>query len=127
MRHFGKLLSHDICGSDLKLHFENGEGLVQVVTADIIRVFSQLEAQPTFSKAIEGDPRKETAFSVEVQENGLLVLQPESFSVNGKAMETEAVPQAILALLNTGVNIVLQSGGIDYSGLIFTDGAIVLQ
>ena len=89
MRHFGKLLSHDICGSDLKLHFENGEGLVQVVTADIIRVFSQLEAQPTFSKAIEGDPRKETAFSVEAQENGLLltteslrVLVSDGFLVN---------------------------------------------
>lgn len=89
MRHFGKLLSHDVCGSDLKLHFENGEGLVQVVTADIIRVFSQLEAQPTFSKAIEGDPRKETAFSVEAQENGLLltteslrVLVSDGFLVN---------------------------------------------
>lgn len=67
------------------------------------------------------------AFLCSIQENGLLVLQPESFSINGKAMETTAVPQAILALLNAGVNTVLQSGGIDYSGLTFTDGAILLQ
>ena len=80
MRNFGSLLSHDISGNSLNLRFENGEGMLQVITADIIRVFSQLEAQPTFSKAIEGDPCKETAFAVEETEGGL-VLTTESLRV----------------------------------------------
>lgn len=80
MRKFGKLLSHDISGNSLNLHFENGEGFLQVVTENIIRVFSQLEAQPTFSKAIEGDPCRETAFAVEEKE-GTLFLNTESLRV----------------------------------------------
>lgn len=73
MRNFGKLLSHELNGNTLNLHFENGDGLLQVITADIIRVFSQLEEQPTFSKAIEGDPCRETAFAVEASEGGLVL------------------------------------------------------
>lgn len=80
MRNFGKLLSHELSGNALKLHFEYGDGMVQVVTGDIIRIFSQLEAQPTFSKAIEGDPCKETAFQVSEAGNGL-VLTTESLQV----------------------------------------------
>ena len=73
MRMFGKLLSHDLSGNTLNLHFENGDGFLQVITDDIIRVFSQLEEQPTFSKAIEGDPCKETAFTVAEAEGGLVL------------------------------------------------------
>ena len=58
MRNFGSLLSHDITGNTLNLRFENGDGMLQVITADIIRVFSQLEEQPTFSMT-----RPEAGFS----------------------------------------------------------------
>lgn len=73
MRNFGKLLSHALEGNVLQLQFEGGAATVTVVTQDIIRIFSQLEPQPTFSKAIEGDPCKETAFTVEQMEEGLLL------------------------------------------------------
>lgn len=80
MRKFGKLLSHTLEGNVLQLQFENGTGSVWVVTDKIIRIFSQLEEQPTFSKAIEGDPCKETAFTV-AEENGGLVLTTGSVKV----------------------------------------------
>lgn len=80
MRKFGKLLSHTLEGNTLQLRFENGQGSVQVVTEKIVRVFSQLEPQPTFSKAIEGDPCKPTAFTV-AEEDGCVVLATGSVTV----------------------------------------------
>ena len=73
MKTFGKLLSHTLEGNTLHLHFENGEGCLQVITEGILRVFSQLEPQPTFSKAIEGDPCRQTPFTVE-KADGCVVL-----------------------------------------------------
>lgn len=79
MKTFGKLLSHSLEGNALQLHFENGEGSLQVITGQIIRVFSQLEEQPTVSKAIEGDPCKETDITV-VEEDGCVALKTESLT-----------------------------------------------
>lgn len=73
MKTFGKRISCALEGNTLHIQFENGEGTVCVVTEQIIRVFSRLEEQPTFSKAIEGDPCKETAFTVEEQEDRVLL------------------------------------------------------
>lgn len=73
MRHFGKFLSQDFSQGTLRLNFENGQGMIQVITHDIIRVYAQLESQPTHSKAIEQDPRKETACTLEQTDNGLIL------------------------------------------------------
>lgn len=80
MRTFGKIISHALDANTLNLHFENGEGCVQVITGQIVRIFSQLEPQPTFSKAIEGDHSQPAAVTV-TEEDGCLVLATESLTV----------------------------------------------
>lgn len=72
----GKLISYEVNDSDITIIFEYGKGCIRVVKEDIIRVLCPLEMQEIPSKAIEGDKRQKTEFTVEMEETVLTLRTP---------------------------------------------------
>ena len=50
----GKLITYEVTGQEIRLHFEKLEAKITVLTPTIIRVFGKLDEIIRHSKAIEG-------------------------------------------------------------------------
>lgn len=73
MKKFGKFLNHSIIDNKIYLTFENGKGIIEIITDKIVNVFSPLATESHYSKAIEGDKTKKTPFHCELNGAALTV------------------------------------------------------
>ncbi len=68
---FGRLLSFEKDGNLVRIHFENMDGRIEVITDTILNVFAGFASDAHRSKAIEGEKAVYTAFSVK-EEGGVV-------------------------------------------------------
>lgn len=73
----GKLTNYTVDGQRVQLEFATGKAYITVVTSKIINVFCGLESNVQKSKAIEGDKRVATEFTVEETIDGLQIKTPD--------------------------------------------------
>lgn len=77
MNAFGKILSVKREENIVFIQFETGQLEVQILTAEIIRFFSQLEAVRPVSKAVEGEKRQPVDFVWEFKSECVEINTPE--------------------------------------------------
>ena len=77
---FGKLLGYEVSDCEIKVEFENRDAYFTVVRDEIVRVYVPFFDENCKSKAIEGDPCVDTDFTVE-QENDAVVISTEKVVV----------------------------------------------
>ena len=74
-------------------------------------------------------PRKleaETDFSLSADENGLH-LQPVRLELGDKAFDLSALPKTVFSAMDEGINALLQSAGVQFSTVEFTDVGLLLK
>lgn len=70
---FGKLKNYVVNGAIVHLEFEKGNGRIEVLAPEIIRVFSGFENDGHCSKAIEGKKRRPSDIQVEKDSDGVRI------------------------------------------------------
>jgi len=73
----GKLITYEVTGQEISLHFERLEAKIVVLTPNIIRVFGKMDEIVRQSKAIEGDKSVPTKVVVEKGNDGLWICTEE--------------------------------------------------
>lgn len=76
----GKKIAQEQKGNSIRIQFENGVGIIEVIRGDIMNVFVPWETEEHRSKAIEGVKAVPTEFSM-TEEGGALVLKTSSLVV----------------------------------------------
>ncbi|MCF2667466.1 glycoside hydrolase family 31 protein [Faecalicatena contorta] len=76
MKKYGRLKEHKKDGNIIYISFEKGELEIQIITGQIIRVFSRLSEERPVSKAIEGDKVRKVAFAIEEDEKSVQIHLP---------------------------------------------------
>lgn len=77
MKQYGRRKDYRVDGNTIYISFENGNLEIQVVTEQIIRVFSQLIQERPISKAIEGNKNRKMLFDVREAEECIKICIPE--------------------------------------------------
>lgn len=77
MKEYGKRKKYFVEKNVVRIIYENGEMEIQILTDQIIRVFSQLSEERPVSKAVEGDKSCEVPFDVKEDEESIQIICPE--------------------------------------------------
>lgn len=77
MKQYGRQKEFRVDGNTIYFSFENGELEIQVVTEQIIRVFSQLSQERPSSKAIGGDKSRAVSFDIKEEEDSVQIYLPD--------------------------------------------------
>lgn len=68
---FGKLIKYKVKKQKITIEYENGIGIVDIITDSIIHIFSPMETREHNSKAIEGYKKKEIPYETKKTEQGV--------------------------------------------------------
>lgn len=68
---FGKLIRYKVKKQKITIEYENGIGMVDLITDSIIHIFSPIEAREHNSKAIEGYKKQEISYETKKIEQGI--------------------------------------------------------
>ncbi len=109
---YGKLVSYKSSENQIQISFEKQNVIVEVITDEIINFFVPTWSAEHRSKAIEGDKRKPTVFSVGM-ENGRLVISTDQLVIQIK-------DDFVTEILSKDGSILLQ----DYCGNVEQKGAV---